>query len=152
MQIEAAGAPSPAARELAPRAPAFHLNRGTARLLAWLALAGQAIFVAAWVIAGALEPHYSGVRQPISELAARSATHPWIVNVSFVVLGISVAALSPSLLVVLPRRRAARVAAALFAVAGAALALRAAVPLDCALSGKQCMAQWHAGKLSWHTD
>lgn len=134
--------------------PATGLRLGPApvRQLAWLALAGQAAFVAAWVIAGALEPGYSGVDQGISELGARNAAHPWLMNTGFVVLGLAIAALGPCLVAVLPRRRAARVTGALFAVAGVAMALHAAFPLDCGLTvDKVCIARFHAGELSWQT-
>lgn len=150
MQIRVAGASS-VAGELSP-ARTFHPDRGTARRLAWVAVGGQAVFVAAWVLAGALEAHYSVVRQPIDELAGRGAAHPGIAGTGFVVLGLSIAALAAALPAVLPRRRAARVAAALFAVAGLALALHAAFPLDCRLSvDGRCRAQWDAGELPWQT-
>src|SRR5438046_1531104 len=45
-------------------------RRSTARLLVWFALAGQVAFIAAWVVAGALEPRYSAVDQAVSELGA----------------------------------------------------------------------------------
>lgn len=32
------------------------------RALAWLAIAAQVVFVAGWIIAGGLEPHYSPLR------------------------------------------------------------------------------------------
>lgn len=151
MQIQAAGAP-PVAGELAPAAPAFRIDRRMARRLAWLALAGQVVFVAAWVVAEALDPGYSPGKQPIDELAARFAAHPWIAIAGFVALGLSIAALGPALLAVLPRRRASRVAAVLFAVGGAAVVLHAVLPLDCSLSVDQhCRAQWDAGKLSWQS-
>jgi hypothetical protein len=86
-----------------------------ARPFAWAALAGQLVFVLAWIVAGALEPGYSHVEQGISELAARDATNPWIVGAGIVVLGLSIAALAPGVLAVLPRRRATVLAAALFA-------------------------------------
>src|SRR2546423_3387094 len=104
-------------------AAGLRLGPAPIRQLAWLAIAGQVAFVAAWVIAGALEPGYSAFDQAISELGARNAAHPWLMNTGFVILGLAIAALGPCLLAVLPRRRAARVAGGLFAVAGLAMAL-----------------------------
>jgi hypothetical protein len=40
-------------------------------LLAWVAILAQAVFLGGWVLAGILEPHYSAVRQYISELGVR---------------------------------------------------------------------------------
>jgi hypothetical protein len=121
-----------------------------ARGLAWLALAAQVALIAAWIVAGALEPGYSHLKQPISELGATDATHPWIVNAGFVVMGLSICGLGAALLTVLPRRRAANVTAALFAVAGLAFALAGVFHLDCGLSQSSCVDRWHAGQLSWH--
>jgi hypothetical protein len=123
-----------------------------ARPLAWTALAGQLLFIASWTVAGALDPGYSHIEQGVSELGAGDAEHPWIVNAGIVVLGLSIAALAPGLLAVLPRRRATRVAAALFAVAGVALALGGVFQLDCGMSQDRCMDRWEAGELSWQHD
>jgi hypothetical protein len=126
------------------------LPASLARALAWLALAALLVFNASWIVAGALEPGYSHLRQPFSELGAADAAHPWIVNTGLVLLGLSIAALGPALLAVLPRRRAARVTAVLFVVAGAAFALEGVFQLDCGLSQGSCVDRWHAGELSWH--
>src|SRR4051812_46963671 len=150
MQVEAAQLPSAAGDARGTRGA--RLDRGTVRGLAWFAIAAQPVFVAAWIVAGALEPHYSAIEQTISELSARNAEHRWIVTASFLVLAASVVALAPPLLAVLRRRRSARVAAGLFAVGGIALVLTAAFPLDCSLSiDKQCVARFDAGDLTWGT-
>ena len=47
-------------------------------LLAWAAILAQVVFVGGWVLAGALEPRYSPVRQYISELGRDGAANPWI--------------------------------------------------------------------------
>jgi hypothetical protein len=120
-----------------------------ARLLAWIALAGQLVFIASWILAGALEPGYSHVEQGISELGARDAGRPWIVNSGIVVLGLSIAALAPALLQVLPRRRASRFAAILFAVAGGMIVLGGLFQLDCGMSQDRCVDRWEAGELSF---
>jgi hypothetical protein len=124
----------------------------TARRLAWLAVGGQTAFVAAWILAGALEPGYSHVRQTLSELGAGNASHPALMNAGYVALGLSLLALAPALLAILPPRPATRVAAALFAVAGVAVLAVAAVPLDCGLTVDQsCIHAFDAGRLSWRT-
>src|SRR3954462_12512639 len=126
-------------------------SRSTARLLVWAALAGQGAFIASWIVAGALEPHYSGVDQAISELGARTAAHPGVVDAGIVVLGLSFAALGLALPAALPRRRAAVVATTLFVAAGALIVVAGVVRLDCAIGVEPCHGQWRAGALSWHT-
>jgi uncharacterized protein DUF998 len=122
----------------------------TTRRLAWAALAGQAIFVAAWVVAGALEPGYSHVEHYISELGADDAAHPWIVDGGLVVLGLSFAALAAALHRVLPARTAARVAVAAVALHGLGLLVAGLLPLDCLRTdGGACQAAWDAGDVSW---
>src|SRR4051794_7619712 len=39
---------------------------GVARKLAWAALVGQVVFIASWVVAGALQPGYSHADQGVS--------------------------------------------------------------------------------------
>jgi hypothetical protein len=121
-------------------------------LLAWVALAGQVGFVVAWIVAGALQPRYSSLHQPVSELAARHAAYPWIVTAGIAVLGVAMAALGLALYRVLPRRPAATLTALLFAAAGGCVVVTAAVPLDCGLSSSHCRDLWRAGQLSWHED
>ena len=122
--------------------------RPFARPLAWLAVAGQVAFVAAWIVAGALEPGYSHVENYISDLGARGAAHPWIVNTGFVVMGLAIAALGPAVAATLPLRRSRAVAAVLFLLAGLAFALVGVFQLDCGLSGDRiCIQRSEAGLL-----
>jgi hypothetical protein len=121
-------------------------------LLAWAALAGQVAFVAAWIVAGAIQPHYSSLHRTVSELAARSAAHPWIVTAGIVALAVAMAALGLALRAVLPRRPAATVTAVLFAAVGLCILLTATFPLDCGLGDAHCRHLWQAGKLSWRVD
>lgn len=126
---------------------------GTERALAWAALAGQVAFIAAWIVAGALEPGYSHLEEGVSALGADNALNPAIVNAGLVIIGASFAALGPALLGVLPRRPAAAFAVALFVASGAALALSGLLPLDCGMAvDERCRAQWRAGELSWQHD
>ena len=117
-----------------------------ARKLAWAALAGQVVFIASWVIAGALEPGYSHVDQGVSELGARGAEHPLIVNAGLVVLGLAFVALGIALYAALP----SRLATALFVAAGVSVVALGLIRLDCGLSDPRCEAMWRAGDLSWH--
>src|SRR4051812_30212517 len=114
----------------------------------WIALAGQAVFVGSWVVAGALEPGYSHVDQAVSELGAKDASHAWIVNTGLVVYGLSFVALG----VALARVVRPRLAAGLFAAAGLAGIVARPLPLHCALSDPSWEHMWRAGELSWHED
>lgn len=131
------------ARDLSPRVP---------RTLAWFAIAAQAVFIAAWAVAGALEPGYSPVDRYISELGAQDAAHPWLLNAAFFVLGASMLALVPGLLHALPRRRARTVALVAFTLAGLFMAGNGVFRLDCGFSLDACQDRWEAGQLSWQHD
>jgi hypothetical protein len=121
------------------------------RSLAWFAVAAQVVFVASWIVAGALQPRYSGSDSGVSALAAHGMRDPWIAMAGFAVLGLGVAALAPGLRAVLPARRAAAVAAGLFVLAGVGFVVVGLSRLDCDLSQAACHARFDAGKLSWHT-
>ena len=124
-------------------------NRGLVRALAWAVIAAQPVFVLAWIVAGALDPGYSHLNQSVSDLGARFAEHPWIVNAGFVVLGLSIAALAPGLLATLPRRAPAVAAAALFLFVGASMAAMGFLPIDCSFSQESCENRFNAGDVSW---
>src|SRR5438477_12326609 len=104
------------------------------RSLAWFAIGAQAVFVVAWIVAGALQPHYSGSTSGVSALAAHGMRHPWMTMAAFVLLGLGVAALAPGLGAVLPRRRAAVAAVGLFALAGVGFVIVGLSRVDCDLS------------------
>src|SRR3954447_5050981 len=126
------------------------MSRGSIRFLAVAALVGQIVFIAAWITAGAFEPHYSHARAGISELGAASAAHPWIVDGAIVVLGLTFVALAIALRPLLPRRRASVVTVALFALAGVTIAAAGPLNLDCGLSSPACKEAFDAGRYSWH--
>jgi uncharacterized protein DUF998 len=130
----------------------MRMSRSTVRGLAWAALAGQLVFIASWIVAGALEPGYSHLDNYVSALGGKHAAHPWIVNAGILVLGASVVALGVAVLQALPRRRAAVVAALLFAGAGVALGLEGVFRVDCSFASQHCEDLWRAGRLSWETD
>lgn len=130
----------------------MRISPSTARALAWLAIAGQFVFVAGWIVGGALQPGYSHIESAVSELGADSAAHPWIVNGALVVLGLAITAVGPTLVPALTARTPARVAAALFVAAGLCFAAAGLIPVDCFLSHDTCERMWRAGELSWQTD
>jgi hypothetical protein len=119
---------------------------GITRKLVWGALAGQALLIVAWIVGGALEPGYSHADQAVSELGARNAAHPLIVNAGIVVYGLSFVALGVAFMWVLR----SRLAGGLFVAAGVVAVVAGSVPLDCGLSDSRCEALWRAGDLSWH--
>ena len=124
--------------------------RGRVRVLALSAIAAQVVFVAGWIIAGALEPGYSPVRSYVSELGRRGAAHPWIFDVSVVVWGAGFIALGVALVPALCTRRWRWVAPALFVLAGACAIVDAPLRLDCATTiSHLCRTQQKAGMLSW---
>jgi uncharacterized protein DUF998 len=125
--------------------------RRTVRSLAWLALGAQVLFIASWLVAGALQPGYSHARSGVSALAAHGAAHPWIVMAGLALLGLSAIALAPGLLAVLERRPAAVAAAALVALTGAAFLVTAFARMDCDLARHACYERFEHGALSWRT-
>ena len=66
-------------------------------LLAWAAILAQVVFVGGWVLGGALEPHYSALRQYISELGRHGAAHPWIFAIFVGIWGLGFIALAVAL-------------------------------------------------------
>jgi len=119
------------------------------RTFAWFAIAAQFVFVAAWIVAGALEDGYSALDHHVSELGADGAANPAIMNVAIVGLGLGIAALAPALLRVLPRRRAAQVAAGLFLLSGLAIVVSGLFNADCSSAvDATCQDRWDA----WDVD
>jgi hypothetical protein len=73
-------------------------------------------------------------------------------NAGLILMGVSLLAVAPGLRVLLPRRPAAAVAVAAFAIAGVAFGLTALFRMDCSLAGSAgCLTRYHHGQLSWHT-
>ena len=129
------------------------MTDSTIRRLAWLVVLGQALFIASWIVAGALDPGYSALQQSVSELGGTFAEHAWIAKAGFVVFGISIAALAPALLHVLPSGRARVVAAVLFGLCGLAMASIAFLPIDCSFgTNDRCDELLSSGALSWQTE
>ena len=121
------------------------------RALAVVAIAAQVVFVAAWIVAGALEDGYSATDSHVSELGAADAGHAWIVNGGILVLGAGFASVAAGLAIVLRGRPWARVAPALFVACAVLTAAGALMTLDCRFSvDAACEARQDAGALSWH--
>jgi Protein of unknown function (DUF998) len=118
------------------------------RIAAWTALAIQPLFIAAWLVAGALEPGYSHLFNYISELGARTAESPWIVNSALVLLGLSAFAVAGGVAVTLPRRPAAFVASGLLAAFGLSIILAGFLQVDCTGVTRECLAAREAGEVS----
>lgn len=128
------------------------MRREAIRAAAFAAIAVQPLFIAAWIVAGALQPGYSHARSGVSALGANGAAHPWIVNAALVLLGLSLVALGFCLYNVLPRRRARTVALLLFAGAGLSLALTGPANMDCDFAYQHCRRLFDHGGLTWRTD
>ena len=117
-------------------------------VLCGVAVAGQLAFVAAWAIAGTLEPGYSAADQTVSELAAGGAANPWILW-----LGLLSLSFSDGSTALLLRERlgfAGWLPAAMFALAAVGVLVILALPLDCMVNGDPaCSARVDAGDASW---
>ena len=123
------------------------------RALAAFGFAGQYLFPLSWLIGGLVQNGYSFRDQPISELGARTADHPWIVQAGITVWGLSVLAVAAALWLTVddfPHRRWARLAAALMGVAGVCIFVSGFIaPLDCMPNvDRVCEAREDAGSLS----
>ena len=120
------------------------------RALAWAAVAGQAIFVVAWLIAGALEPGYSHLQHYVSELGADGAENPWLMNAGIVLLGLSFGALALAVRPVLPARTASGVAVSAIALLGLGFVVAGLFPIDCLrTTDLDCQARWDERDVSW---
>jgi hypothetical membrane protein len=120
-------------------------------LLAWVAILAQLVFVGGWVLAGALEPHYSWVRQYISELGRQGAAHPWIFVTFVGVWGLSLIALAAAVIPSLRTRPWPLAMPAMFVLAGVCSILVGPLHMDCSPTvSAVCRSREAAGALSWH--
>jgi hypothetical membrane protein len=111
----------------------------------------QAIFIGGWVLAGALEDHYSPLRQYISELGRSGAAHPWIFSLSVAIWGLGFIALAIALAPALRTRPWPKAMPLLFVLAGACAIAAALLPMDCSPTlSHLCRSRETAGTLSWH--
>jgi MFS family permease len=120
-------------------------------LLASAAILAQVVFVGGWVLAGALEPHYSAVRQYISELGRHGAAHPWIFTTFVGIWGLGFIALAVALVPSLRTRPWPLAMPSLFVLAGVCAILVGPLHMDCSPTvSAVCKSREAAGALSWH--
>jgi hypothetical protein len=84
------------------------------------------------VLAGALEDHYSPLRQYISELGRSGAAHPWIFSISVAIWGLGFLALAIALVPALRTRPWPKAMPLLFVLAGVCAIVVAPLRMDCA--------------------
>jgi hypothetical membrane protein len=120
-------------------------------LLAWAAILAQVVFVGGWALAGALEPHYSAVRQYISELGRHGAAHPWIFVTFVGIWGLGFIALAVALPPSLRTRPWPLAMPLMFMLAGVCAILVGPLHMDCSPTvSAVCKSREAAGLLSWH--
>jgi hypothetical protein len=120
-------------------------------LLAWTAIIAQAVFVGGWVLAGALEPRYSPVRQYISELGRRGAANPWIFTLFVGIWGLGLIVLAIALVPSLRTRPWPLAMPLFFVLAGLCAIAVGQLQMDCSPTvSTLCRSREAAGALSWH--
>ncbi len=120
-------------------------------LLAWTAILAQVVFVGGWLLAGALEPHFSQVRQYISELGRVGAVHPWIFTIFVGVWGLGFIALAVAIVPSLRTRPWPLEMSLFFVLAGVCAILVGGLQMDCSpILSAVCKSRETAGALSWH--
>jgi hypothetical membrane protein len=120
-------------------------------LLAWAAILAQVVFVGGWVLAGALEPGYSQVREFISELGRDGAAHPWIFTVFVGIWGLGFIALAVAIVPALRTRPWPLAMPLFFVLAGVCAIAVGWLHMDCAPTiSAVCKSREAAGALSWH--
>jgi hypothetical membrane protein len=120
-------------------------------LLAWAAIVAQFVFVGGWVLGGALEPHYSQVRQYISELGRVGAANPWIFTIFVGVWGLGFIALAVAIVPSLRTRPWPLAMPLFFVLAGVCAVLVGQLQMDCSpILSAVCKSREAAGALSWH--
>jgi hypothetical membrane protein len=120
-------------------------------LLAWAAILAQVVFVGGWVLAGALEPHYSAMRQYISELGRSGAAHPWIFTIFVGLWGLGFIALAVAIVPSLRTRPWPLAMPLFFVLAGVCAIAVGWLKMDCSPTvSAVCRSREAAGALSWH--
>jgi hypothetical membrane protein len=109
------------------------------------------VFVGGWALAGALEPHYSAVRQYISELGRHGAANPWIFTTFVGIWGLGFIALAVALVPSLLTRPWPLAMPAMFVLAGVCAILVGPLHMACSPTvSAACKSREAAGALSWH--
>jgi hypothetical membrane protein len=109
------------------------------------------MFIGGWVLAGALESHYSAIDQYISELGRNGAANPWIFTVFVGIWGLGFIALGVALVPSLRTRPWPLAMPLMFVLAGVCAVLVGPLRMDCSLTTNAvCRSREAAGALSWH--
>ena len=120
-------------------------------LLAWAAILAQVAFVGGWVLVGALEPHYSAIRQYISELGRSGAANPWIYAAVVGIWGLGFIALAVAIAPSLRTRPWPLAMPSMFVLAGICAILTGPLRMDCSsVLNAACKSRYDAGAASWH--
>lgn len=120
-------------------------------LLAWAAILAQIVFVGGWVLAGALEPHFSHVRQYISELGRHGAANPWIFTAFMAIWGLGFIALAVAIVPSLRTRPWPLAMPLFFVLAGVCAIAVGPLRMDCSPTlSAVCKSRYDAGAASWH--
>lgn len=88
--------------------------------MAWAAILAQIVFLGGWVLAGALELHFSHIRQYISELGRHGAANAWIFVIFVGIWGLGWVALAIAVVPSLRTRPWPLGMSLMFALAGCA--------------------------------
>lgn len=120
-------------------------------LLAWAAILAQVVFVGGWVLAGALEPHYSLARQYISELGRHGAANPGVFTIFVGMWGLGFIVLAVAIVPALHTRPWPLVMPLFFVLAGVCAIAVGWLQMDCSPTvSAACRSREAAGALSWH--
>jgi hypothetical membrane protein len=120
-------------------------------LLAWAAILTQVVFVGGWFLGGALEPHFSQVRQYISELGREGAAKPLVFTVFMTVWGLGLFALAAAIVPSLRTRPWPLAMPLFFVLAGVCAILVGQLQMDCSpILSAVCKSREAGDALSWH--
>lgn len=120
-------------------------------LLAWVAILAQIVFLGGWILAGALEPHYSAIRQFISELGREGAANPWIFVIFMAIWGLGWIALAAAVIPSLRTRPWPLAMTSMLALAGMCAILVGPLRMDCSpILNTACKSREAAIGRSWH--
>ncbi len=120
-------------------------------LLAWAAILAQVVFLGLSILGGALEPHYSAIRQFISELGREGATNPWIFVAFMAIWGLGWIAVAVAVVPSLRTRPWPLAMPSMFALAGVCAILVGPLRMDCStILSAACKSREAAVGRSWH--
>jgi hypothetical membrane protein len=120
-------------------------------LLAWAAILAQVVFVGGWFVGGALEPHFSQVRQYISELGRIGAANPLIFAIFMAIWGLGWIALAVAVVPSLRTRPWPLAMPLFFVLAGVCAILVGPFRMDCStILSAVCRSHEATDGRSWH--